>query len=497
MTETLKTPRIHVIQKGDTLTGIALEYYGSHLLWEIIKTKNEEGGMSLDPLDLQIGRELVIPGIPQLYWQRQAELIQSNRINFQVYSPFQGSDEIFASTPYLLPPIPPGSQFTTELSLTIGDLFLESAVRVQHIIENDDFRFEWKPNPARAKENTRIDAKITIKANHVWRTGRNARVEFYANFTDFCSQIEKLEQNGTLIPGGTAIVTQRVAEAIPGTFNETLFFRYGFNPGYGSRSSPYVDLQPGMRLRLEYNPSQSTNAPQFNDLNGSRQLFYTIGRDQEERVIFDAFLGAISTPDIPFTPAMTIASGLMDLHAAGNARRHYRLFYPTQVPAPNSEAAATPGRCVTLVGADNLIDLQEATSSYTTSGKIDVNNTGARPVIALMLLNRAAAIPEIGVTIRYTTGGYINKALTYVPLGTTMRQVIDNLIPGWNPKVFFTGGVRPVKVSRLFSPTRGLPEYREIRFNMDPDIYLDHSILDLPLSRNDLVEVNLPPANIR
>jgi hypothetical protein len=497
MTETLKTHRIHVVQKGDTLTGIAQEYYGSPLLWEIIKTKNEERGMSLDPLYLKIGQDLVIPGIPQLYWQRQTALIKSNRVNFQVYSPFQGSDEIFASTPYLLPPIPRGSQFTTELSLTIRDLFNESADRVQTVIENDDFRFEWKPNPARAKVTTRISAKITIKANHVWKTGRNARGEFFVNFTDLCSQIENLEQSGTLIPGGTSIATQRVAEAIPGTFEETLFFRYGLNPGYGPRSSPYVDLLPGMRLRLEYNPSQSINAPQLNDLNGSRQITYTIGRDQEQRIIFDAFLGAISTPEIPFTPAMNIASGLMDLHAAGNARRHYRLFYPTQVPAPNSEAAASPGRCVTLVGADNLIDLQAATASYTTSGKIDVDSTVGRPVIAFMLLNRAAAIPEIGVTIRYTTGGYINKAITYVPLGTTLRQLTDNLVPGWNPKVFFTRGARPVKVKRLFPRTRGLPGYQEIRFTMAPDIYLDHSILNLPLTRNDLVEVNLPPANIR
>lgn len=472
-TPTIEIPVRHEVKEGDNLSLISQKYYGTQILWPRIAEENQ----ITEPNLLRPGMELKIPGIPQ-YWKHQTGLIIKNRNVFHAYSPFQGSDEYIGSPLVLIPPLPRGKLFTMELSLSIAQLCLNKDSADPAGFENDDFTFRWKPDPAKANKSNDLVAQITIKGNNVWKTAPAERKKFRKNFLEFRIFIEKMELDGTIISGGLDIVTWRLAEAIPGNFEETLFFRYGFNSGFGSSSSPYFDLRPGMRLQIVHDTSQRANDPKLNIADGNP---HTIVRDQDGRIAFDAFLAAISTPATPFSPAISNAGGLMDMQAAGNPRRHYRLIYPTQSRDP-----------VTLIGADTLEDLKAATEAYTTSGKVAVTNTGERAVIAFKLPAEVVALPEIGVDIRVVTGTQVTQPFQYVPLGKTVRQLVEDFVPAGNPKDLFTGGIRPARVHRLFTPAIGQPEYRDVLFELTPDLIMDYRIFDLPLVTGDRVEVYLP-----
>ena len=51
--------RIHVVQKGETLYSLALQYYGTRAAWEKIYQANRSGLPNKD--QLKVGQSLVIP----------------------------------------------------------------------------------------------------------------------------------------------------------------------------------------------------------------------------------------------------------------------------------------------------------------------------------------------------------------------------------------------------------------------------------------------------
>jgi nucleoid-associated protein YgaU len=54
-----KAARVHVVRSGETLSGIAKEYYGDASLWPLILEANRETLKSPDELD--VGAKLVVP----------------------------------------------------------------------------------------------------------------------------------------------------------------------------------------------------------------------------------------------------------------------------------------------------------------------------------------------------------------------------------------------------------------------------------------------------
>jgi len=498
MVDTPDSPVIHTITSNDSLAGLSDHFYGTPLLADLIQEKNEkEKNIKLDPKKLPQGASLRIPGTSknpdQQYWLQQVNLIFRNRNIFHVNFQFQGIDEVLAPSPILVPLMPSESVFGTEITLSVEGLCYQLEGGTQKVFENDDFSFEWKQDPAKAQKPSDLNAKITIKAKNLWKMGDDERAELRTNFDNFCSEIEKQELKGLIIPGGTALVTPLVAESLPATLDETLLFRYGFNKGIGSDSTPYVDLLPGMRLRLESSASQYIElGSKMNGPVASGQFFYTLGRNPDQQITFDAFLDSISAPDTPFAPpTWNVAGSLLGLHRPGAARRHYRLFYPSQTKNPDSSGDARATNEITLIGADTLEDLKTATQSFTTSGELGKAKPGNKPIIAFTLRGWALVVPEIEVFITRRIGRQVDQLTRYVPLGMTVRQVVDNMFPVWHPNILLVGGGQPVRVMRLFSLANGIPEYRLIEFRLSSGIDYEPGLFDLPLAMGDHLEIRL------
>src|SRR5262249_19593872 len=75
----------------------------------------------------------------------------------------------------------------------------------------------------------------------------------------FLTQVEQASP----LPGAVPLLQQVIAQYLPLTFAETLYYRYGSNPAMG-----YIDLQPGMRLRLDFEAFQQPNQKGAALLNG-------------------------------------------------------------------------------------------------------------------------------------------------------------------------------------------------------------------------------------
>ncbi len=184
------------------------------------------------------------------------------------------------------------------------------------------------------------------------------------------------------------------------------------------------------------------------------------------------------------------AAGLIDLQAAGSARRYYRLFYPTQLPAANQTGDGSITGGVTLIGADTLADLNKATTAYLSTGTTATANPGNKPLVYLVFPGRITATVEIGVYVTQSVWSIVEPTLTYVPLGTTMRQLLDRMLPVVNPRAFY-GPKGLMKLSRYWVGPDGIPMHRAVEFNPDMDTEADYSVFDLPLAKGDRVEIRL------
>jgi LysM repeat protein len=492
-------PVIYTVKPGDTWTGIAQNFYGLPILWPLIQKANPS--VPTDPKSLKAGTQLRIPGPPDA-WHRLAAALENNRAGYSDLTAYTGTDERMADSAFLFPPLPSGAHFSTDLTVTINHVYqnLGNGTPAFAVIDNDDFHFTWSPDDsAKIKSPTDVAAVVTIKGNNIWQSNPAARQALQNNFIDFLCQLETVElTSNQLVPGGALVVRQRIGEAIPAPVGETLFYRYGLNPGLQAQSSPYVDLLPGVRLRIEFSANQfiSPGSP-LNGLVGSGQFHYSIQRDSNLHISFDSFLSTIAAPEIGAT-GQPLVSNLIDLQAAGTARRHYRLFYPTQITLDASTGSGGLEQNVTLIGADSLADLKNATQAFTTSRQIPASN-GSQPVIGLAFRGRAVLIPEICIYITRILDTRTFASSIYIPLGTTLRQLMDQIMPTWNRNGLYIrqlGTVRPITLWRYFAEEYGVPDYRQVLLKpVASDYYPDPAALELPLVGGDELVLTLVSNN--
>jgi len=218
-------------------------------------------------------------------------------------------------------------------------------------------------------------------------------------FDDFLQQINKLEGQ-VIYPGGFGLIRSVLAHHIPATFAENLYFHYGYFQGAAARIQTYVDLQAGMRLRIEFDPGAGQPA---------YHLVEWLRADGTPQLAFDAFFASTELPQVDSNTGGD--QSVIDLASALKLRRFLRLCYPPNMPSSDAPASQSAFQRVTLLGADALADLASATGNYYASRPI--TNSA---ILVSSFQGRIAAVPEIAMLL--------NGALLYVTVGTTVRQAL-------------------------------------------------------------------------
>jgi hypothetical protein len=261
------------------------------------------------------------------------------------------------------------------------------------------------------------------------------REPLVGDFNDFVQQTGAHEAD-FIRPGASDLLRRVVANVLPASFAENLYFHYGFSrrnlPAAGGQQF-CVDLQAGMRLRLESQfsqlvlPSPTQFDPLVNGFVPGSQSFFNIvdvSNNGKPQLGFDAFLA--TNPLTQVDASQGGAGGMIDLLAT--RRRYFRICYPSQYSSSDSPGFQGQGKNVTLLGADDIPTLENATTTYFQRRAF----TGSEPA-AVFFRGRTIAIPEILC--------FLNGAATYVPVGTTVRQLFSRftVIPrlaGFSPSKF-------------------------------------------------------------
>jgi hypothetical protein len=235
-----------------------------------------------------------------------------------------------------------------------------------------------------------------------------------------------------------------------------------------------------MRLRVDYqnyqfvHPSDRTAS---NGFVGSGSAYYYINSykhsDSQYLLGFDSFLSSIESV-VNTNVAQLGAGGVIDLLRSGYRKSYYRLFYPAQF----SDAAGQIGaeRVATLVGADSLAEIQNATKQYVEQGQLQ-DTSG---YVSAYFRGRAVVIPEITV--------FVQEQPIYVPIGTTIRQLIERYanIPAvtlGQDLRSFQGKFRPRRL--IHDGVNSVPSYRFINFNQYEATTSGLDAFDLPVVKGD------------
>ena len=290
---------------------------------------------------------------------------------------------------------------------------------------------------------------------------------------DYQTFLTLLESRTTgLIPGALNLVKTRIAERLPMTIDRILYYYYGLDMTNGA-----VDLQGGMRLRVDYQNYQFVHPADKSANAGfvsSGSAYYHLNSSLaptsngiSSQLSFDPFLLTIQ-PFVQSDIATLGASGIIDVFGAGYEQPYFRLIYPSQL---NEVAGQGTERVATLVGAPTLTTLNTATGNFQDSGVVPTTGTDLN---VFHFRGRATVIPEIAV--------FVQGQPVFVPLGTTLRQLCEQSV-----------GVPAALPSQSLSRYTGLPRFSRILhegISSEPScrfVNLDPRLFDLPLVKGDRV----------
>ena len=244
-----------------------------------------------------------------------------------------------------------------------------------------------------------IAYQVSVAAGVVWDFS-GSRTQLRSDYLAFLTALEEVMK-----PGGASFVGRALTLAMPLLFSETLLYRYGFNP-----QSRYVDLQPGMKLRLDSESYQFTAGGDNDGFTTTASATYDLAgsliTDGNVNVAWDPFLSLLS--NVSPGGGTGGMGGIIDLYGTGLTQPYYRLFYPSTFVASNSEGSATAGNVV-LLGAASISALETATAALL---------QGKTPSGVSFFRGRAVVLPRIVVVV--------NGNPVEVSVGTTLRQLIGS-----------------------------------------------------------------------
>lgn len=277
------------------------------------------------------------------------------------------------------------------------------------LVENDYFTIEViKPASRPPNKAVQVNLSDAVKK---FGPSRSALADA---FMDVIAKVEGLEDKEVVV-GATSVIRSTLALKTPATFEESLLFNYSFLSQGANPVMAYVDMLPGMRVRLDSQFSQLIPQAPPDLTNGyvtagsaHFDVISTPDKDGKPVLGFDAFLASLPIPAKSKTPGGV--GGLIDLSGPTFRRRHLRVCYPSQFPAGNTSGSRSLSEAAALLGADTLADLIAATKAFYNGQTLDPSvSTG-------FFRGRAALVPEV-----YT---FINGDCVYAPVGTTCRNLI-------------------------------------------------------------------------
>lgn len=234
---------------------------------------------------------------------------------------------------------------------------------------------------------------------------------------DFDQLLLALEGLG-LKPGRLPLIRGWLAQALPQTFAECLYLRYGFD-----QADRYVDLDAGMRLRLDFQSHQAVD-PEASPLNGfvgagstTVDVVQVPSAQYGTAVALDPFLSSLQGFAVPSSAGG--AGGVVDLRSLA-PMPYWRLLYPPTFTASDGTGAVGPQENAVLIGAASWSDLTAATATYLAQR--------TAPATSLSFRGRTTVVPEVPL--------YLQNQRVYVTLGTTIRHVLS----GSGPVPWLVGG---------------------------------------------------------
>lgn len=265
--------------------------------------------------------------------------------------------------------------------------------------------------------------KLTVTANSdAWKFDPASRGNLASDFLDFMKKMEMPDGANVMIKGGAlTMVRQSITLGLPLLYSEISRYMYAFDPD--EHTGGYVDLVPGMRLRVDSESYQST--PPSNNQAGyitNNSACYEIhsyvdGQSSDLNTGFDAFLSAMQRTTVPSPiPAGTVnngGAGVIDLYAGGGRLPYFRLLYPGSIHDPKYTGLVSQSDLPVILGAVSYNRLLTATEQYINSGNFG-DLTGLYP---FFFRGRNIPVPELAVSV--------NGQKRWVPLGSTVANLLE------------------------------------------------------------------------
>lgn len=406
-----------------------------------------------------------------------------------------GASETTSQAPYLLPRCFDADE-PQDLKIVISAVGSDTADSAACAVKagaekNQDFSLDWSTS-AVASTQVRV-AEVNVSSAAVYSGREEDRNRLKASFEAFMLELSALEEKNCLNGGDTAAIRDRVASALPLRLDEILPYHYGFDP-----TNRVIDLQPGMRLRVEQGayqyidpepceiPGECPDHPSAAYV-GTGNAYLQVVRRPDQKLAFEPYLGAndpikaVGENTETGSGRVRAISGAMGLAAAGMSHRYARLVYPPQYPTTdNTNAVAADNELPFRVGlllADRMEHLQNAANEQISSSGC------ADDIQCAYFTGRSFVIPEVLVRIQG-----VEK---YVALGTTVRDAVGQyaVMPTRQIGNRDAGGFSPV-LQRWVQPglCRGGSGYQTTRIlfeQQSPVMSSNLSQWDMPLLKGD------------
>jgi hypothetical protein len=193
---------------------------------------------------------------------------------------------------------------------------------------------------------------------------------------------------------------RRIAASLSPPSGDSLYYRYGFGPG------GYVDLAPGMQLRIErdFFGARST------DYQGTTITNYEISGNDESGIAI-RFLRVEKRSEGATTPVPT--SSDVGLATQFVTAPHLRLFLLNLAVSANTKAPAI------LIGASSKEELNAPTQAIESDPAISCSTLQRSPVTCALFDGSVTVSPMLEV--------FVNRAPTYLPIGSRLWAVLPHL----------------------------------------------------------------------